>query len=225
MNCIETKNNIEALLDGELDDDLKDTVEHHLWICPACCELKEQMRSVSNFMQMSRIIPPSAELDKRIMKSFQNHHASNSSWRRIIFGAFVVPKPIFAALLILATAGFWLAFQIGKINSTTVSITSPSIISNEIPIQTPAETRVQTVVVEVPVIKEKIVTRTIYVRDSKNIKNEKGKSSADSRQNNLPLYSSSVTDNGYFTDVSLKGFQPSAEISAKIIKGVKENEK
>ena len=225
MNCIETKKNIEALLDDELDDDLTDAVEHHLWICPACCQLKEQMRSISNLMQMSRIIPASAELDKRIIKSFQNHHASKPSWRRVVFGGFVVPKPIFAALLILAAAGFWLAFQIGKINSTTVSMTSPSITSNEILVQTPAETRVQTVVVKVPVIKEKIVTRTIYVRDSKNNKNEKGKSSADSRQNNLPLYSSSVTDNGYFTGVSLKGFQPSAEINAKIIKEVKEDEK
>jgi len=222
MNCIETKKNIESLLDGELDADLKNAVEHHIWICPACCQFKAQMRSVSGLLQTSRIIPPAVELDRRILKAFQKHHAPTPSRRQVIFGAFVIPKPIFAALFILAMAGFWLAFQIGKINSTTVSMTSPSIISDEIPTQTPAETKVQTVVIEIPVIKEKTVTRTIYVREQKNNKNEKGKSSAVLRQNNLPLYNSSVADNGYFTDVSLKDFQPSAEMSAKIIKEIKE---
>ena len=101
-------------------------------------------------------------------------------------------------------------------------MTAPSAIANETPAQTPDETTIR--IVEVPVIKEKIITRTVYVREPKNNKNEKNKSSADARQNNLPL-SSSVTENGYFTDVNLKGFEPSAEINAKIIKEVKEDEK
>jgi len=227
MNCIETKKNIEALLDNELDDAQKDAVEHHLWVCSDCCELREQMSSLSSLLQVSQIASPAAELDKRVMKSFQKHHASSRIWwRRVVFGTFVVPKPAFAMLLILALAGLWTAFQIGKISSATISTASPSIQTvNEIPAQTPAEKTVQTVIVEVPVVKEKIVTRTIYVREQKSNKNEKNKTFVNSRQNNLPLYSSTVADNGYFTDVSLKGFEPSAEISAKIIKEVKDDEK
>ncbi|MDQ3713355.1 MAG: zf-HC2 domain-containing protein [Acidobacteriota bacterium] len=228
MNCIETKRNIEALLDNELDDELKDKVEHHLWACSMCRKLREQTASLSCLLQVSRAALPAADFDKRMMKSFRRHHAaaSQSWWRRVVFGSLVVPKPAFATLLILVLAGLWLAFQIGKISSSTVSMTAPFINTNEIFI--PAETTIQTVMVEVPVIKEKTVTRMIYVREqrnNKNEKNEKNKSSADSQQNNLPLYSSTVADNGYFTDVSLKGFQPSAEINAKIIKEVKEDEK
>ena len=224
MNCIETKKNIEALFDNELDDEMKDAVEHHLWICATCRELREQTWSLSSLLQMGSIVLPSDELDKRVMRSFQKRHIPNWSWRRMIFGAFVIPKPAFAALLIMALAGLWLAFQIGKISSMTVSMTAPSVIPNEIPVQIPAETKVQTVVVEVPVVKEKIVMRTVYIRESKNYKNEKNKF-AGSKENNSPLYSSTVADNGYFTDVSLKGFLPSAEINAKIIKEVKEDEK
>ena len=224
MNCIETKKNIEALLDGELDDAQKDAVEHHLWICSACRELREQTRSLSSLLQMGSIALPSDELDKRVLRSFQKHRAPNWSWRRAIVGAFVIPKPAFAAVLIAALAGFWLAFQIGKISSTIVSVDTPSVISNEMPAQMPAETAVQTVMVEVPVVKEKIVTRTVYVREQKNDKNQKNKL-ADTKENNSPLYGSTVADNGYFTDVSLKGFLPSAKINAKIIKEVKEDEK
>ncbi|MBA3633390.1 MAG: zf-HC2 domain-containing protein [Acidobacteria bacterium] len=219
MNCIETKKNIGALLDGELDGALKDVVENHLLICRACCELKEEMILLSSFLRTSEITPPSDELDKRVMTAFRNHQPS-VSWRRVIFGAFVIPKPAFAMLLILAATASWLAFQIGKINSTTISMTSPSVVISEIPVPTPT----QTIVVEVPVIKEKIVTRTVFVREQKNNKNEKAKLPAASKQNSLPS-SSSVADNGYFTDVSLKGFQPTAEMNAKIIKEEKKDEK
>ncbi len=225
MNCIETKKNLEALLDNELNDEMKDAVEHHLWICPACCELRERTMSLSNLLQASRVDSPSAELDKGVMKSFKNHYTSSRSWRRIIFGSLVVPKPAFATLLVLAIAGFWLAFQVGKITSTPISMLSPAINANESPVQIPAETKIQTVFFEVPVIKEKFVTRTVYIRESKINKREKRNSSPDPRKSNLSLYGSTVAENGFFTDVSLKGFQPAAELNAKIIKEVKEDEK
>lgn len=225
MNCIETKKNIEALVDGELTGSLKETVERHLLVCRDCCELKEELILLSGFLQTSEIAPSSEALDRRVINAFRSHHkpAPAASWRRIFFGSMAIPKPVFAALLILAMAVSWLAFQIGKINSATVSVPSPFVVTNEIPVQTPAESPAQTVVVEVPVIKEKIVTRTVYVRQQKNNKTEKAKSPADSAEN-LPS-SSSVAENGFFTDVSLKGFVPTQQINAKIIKEEKKDEK
>ena len=224
MKCIENKKNIEALNDNELDDALKDAVEHHLQVCSVCRELKEESAALSTLLQTSRIPLPSAALDARIMKSFRQQHESVPIWRRFILGTFAVPRPAFAALLILAIVGFWTAFQLGKIYSTPISISEHLGETTKAPIQMPEQTEIQTVVVEVPVIKEKIVTRTIYVPQPKINKNEKSKSLDVLRQSDLPL-SSVVANNGYFTDVSLKGFQPSAEINAKIIKGVKEDEK
>jgi len=228
MNCTETKKNIEALLDGELGELEKDAVEHHLWTCPPCLELMEQQSSLSNLLRTSAIAAvtaPSAELDRRVMKSFRNHQASKASgWRRAFFGAFTVPKPVFAALFLMAIAGLWAAFEIGKAAARTVSMKSPEV---DAAVQTPPELVVQTVFVEVPVIREKIITRTVFVPEKKSDAAVKTKLtvSAGLKKNNLPSYSSTVGDNGYFTDVSLKGFEPSAEISAKIIKEVKENEK
>jgi hypothetical protein len=224
MKCIENKKNIEALLDNELDDALRDAIEGHFQVCPVCRESKEQASSLSTLLQMSQIPLPSTALDRRIMKSFRRQHESVPVWRRFILGTFAVPKPAFAALLILAMAGFWTAFQVGKIYSTSISISEQLGETTKAPIPMPEQTEVQTVVVEVPIIKEKIVTRTIYLRQPKINKNEKSKSLDVLPQTDLPL-SSVVANNGYFTDVSLKGFQPSAEINAKIIKGVKEDEK
>ena len=231
MNCVETKNNIEALLDGELDDIARDEIEHHLWICPACLELKERMSAFSSLLQVSDFPLPSVRLDERVMESFKTHNASVTFRHRLFFDRFILPKPIFAAVLLLMLGSSWLAFQVGKISSTEILMTTPSIVSNEIPAQN-AEPKIQTVTVEVPVIKEKTVTRIVYVRETKNTineknekntTNEKGKSGVFVR-NDTPQFSSTVTDRGFFTDVSLKGFEPSAEINAKIIKEVKENE-
>ena len=227
MNCIEMKKNIEALVDGEINGALKESVERHLLVCRDCCELKEEMILLSSFLQTSEIAPPSAELDDRVINSFRQHHkpiVPTSSWQRMFFGSMAIPKPVFAALLILAMAASWLAFQIGKINSATVFVQSPFVVTNEIPVQTPAESPAQTVFVEVPVIKEKIVTRTVYIREQKNSKTEKTETPADSKQDFLPS-SSSVADNGFFTDVSLKGFAPTEQINAKIIKEEKKDEK
>jgi len=225
MNCTETQKNIEALLDGELSEHEKEAAEHHLWLCPPCLELREQAASLSKLLQTAAVAAPPAELERRLIKSFQQHHAPvKPAWQRVFFGGLIVPKPIFATLLIVAAAALWLAFQIGKISSSTVSINAPEIVVNQVP---PPETKIQTVTIEVPVIREKIVTRTIYVSKRKNNQTgtENNKSPGISRQNNLPLYSSTVAENNYLTDVSLKGFEPSAEIGWKIIKGVKEDEK
>lgn len=226
MNCIKTKENIEALLDGELDDRQKDAVEHHLWVCSDCRELREKTAALSNLLRANLFDSPSADLNERVMKSFKNHHAPDGFWRRIVFGAFIVPKLVFATLLILASAGFWAAYQIGRINSTVVSMSSPAADANELRVHTPGEAKIKTVVVEVPVIKEKTVTRTVYVRAPRHDKNEKIKSTARNSQANNPLsYGSTVAESGFFTDVNLQGFEPSAEMNAKIIKEVKENEK
>lgn len=222
MNCTETRKNIEALLDGELDDAQKDAIEHHLWMCPPCLELRERAANLSKLLLSSASAAAPAALDRRVMQSFERHRAKKSSWRRALVGGLMIPKPIFAALLIATTAALWLAFQVGKISSSKVSMSAPEIVVNGLP---PPETKIQTVTVEVPVVREKIVTRTVYVRERKSIQTKKSESVDVLRRSDSPLYSSTVAENNYLTDVSLKGFEPAAEIGAKIIKGVKEDEK
>ncbi len=113
-------------------------------------------------------------------------------------------------------------------------MTAPLIVSPENQIRTPAEIETKTVFVEVPVVKfvevpivkEKIVTRTIYVREPvQNIQRAKAKMPNSPKSSITPSYSTTVAENGYFTDVNLRGFEPSAEMNTKIIKEVKKDEK
>ncbi len=227
MNCAETKKHIEALADGELTGKAKATVENHLQICSACRTAKEDLILLSGFLEQSEIAPPSAALEKHLLNSFRQYQKpKNSRTRRhIFFGALLIPKPIFAAFLLLTATTVWAAFQIGKINSSVVSMTAPPIAATENQIRTPAETETRIVHVEVPVVKEKIVTRTVYVREpAQNIQRAKAKTPDSPKSGILPSYNS-VAENGYFTDVNLRGFEPTAEMNAKIIKEVKENEK
>jgi hypothetical protein len=229
MNCIETKNNIESLIDGELEGSLKQSIESHLLVCRKCCELREDTILLSSILHTNEIATPSEELDERVMNTFRLRKTATTAvpipfWRKIFFGSVAIPKPLFAAILLIATAISWTAFQVGKSDSTIVEVASPVVFKNEVPVQIPSGPTIKTVVVEVPAVKEKIVTKTVYVRVPKSENPTKDESSADAKPNFL-LTSSSVADNGYITDVSLKGFELPTEISAKIIKEEKKDEK
>jgi hypothetical protein len=78
--------------------------------------------------------------------------------------------------------------------------------------------------IEVPVVKEKVITRVIYVNKQPSketlIKTDSSKSKAHSVALN-----SSVNDNRYLTQINLKQFQPVAEMKVKITKKDENNEK
>jgi hypothetical protein len=69
----------------------------------------------------------------------------------------------------------------------------------------------------VPVVKEKIVTRVVYVNKQPGKENSIKAGSAKSKPDNFAL-NSSVNENRYSTQVNLKKFQPIAEMKVKITK-------
>ncbi len=226
MNCAETIEMIGALLDDELDPTVKANVEQHLVHCIECADGRHRMLSLSNLLQVSQVDPPPAELDERIMESFRHHRAvPQSSWRKTFFGSFVIPIPAFAMLLILVAAGFWTAFQIGRVTSTAVQMTSPpAAISDNTPDQTLQQTGVKTVYVEVPVVKQKTVVRTRYIRTLVGDRRP-AQDSPETRQDNLPIFNSTTTANSFINNLNLQGFQPPAEMNARIIQEEKKDEK
>ena len=225
MNCAEAKENIDGLMDGELCNPLDGEVEDHLRMCRLCHEIKEERVLLSAVLRASEIVPPSSLLDDRVLNAFREHHEKKHLrlWYGAIFGTFSIPKPVFAAILVLAVAAPWLAFQIGKINTSTILVPQPVFaVDRADPFLGPPRSETKTVIVEVPVIKEKVVTRTIYVQGSS--KKRRVDSETGSSSNLLPSYNS-VARRGYYTDLDLKGFQPPAKIGVQIIKEVKPNEK
>jgi hypothetical protein len=76
----------------------------------------------------------------------------------------------------------------------------------------------------VPVVKEKIVTRVVYINKRPSKENSIKDSSTKSKPENFAL-NSSVSENKYSTQVNLKEFQPVAEMKIKITKKDENNEK
>jgi hypothetical protein len=92
----------------------------------------------------------SGELDQRALESYRRHIHSERFWRgrfwrRWLVGSIRIPVPIAAAAVLLLCATSFLAAR----KATSISIVSP-----------PAA--VATKIVEVPVFKEKVVTRVVY---------------------------------------------------------------
>jgi len=221
MNCVDIKKDIGALIDDELGADERDRLDSHLLTCVDCRETLEWTKCLSNLLTVGHIDPPSVSLDERVTRSFREHYSRKQAplWRRVAFGSFAIPKLAFATVLVLAIAGLWLAFQLGRINATTISIPAYADLSSTSPAEINAPNKTRTITVEVPVIRDRIITRTVYIRSFKRdqIRREDGGTIG---SNALTTFSS-IGQSGYFTDANLQGFQTPAEIGVRIIKEVK----
>ena len=85
------------------------------------------------------------ELDQRVLASYRRHFNRGRLWRRWLMGSIRIPVPIAAAALLLLCATSFLAAR--KATRSPIENT---------------QTVVLTKIVEVPVFKEKIVTRVVY---------------------------------------------------------------
>jgi len=112
-----------------------------------------------------RVPKTSLELDQRVLAGYRNQISWTDRWRRLFFRPISVPLPLAAAFLLVLV---FLAWR---------SAVPPKALRLEVP--TPAREFVR---VEVPVIREKIVTRTVYrqplkIKD-KHMESDRGRSAA-----------------------------------------------
>jgi hypothetical protein len=124
---------------------------------------------LQTLLRQWRLPRNSRELDQRVLSAYRNQVSGTGRWRRLFFRPVPVPLPIAAALLLA------LAFLASRI------ALPPTVVRLEVRTHVPKVVRV-----EVPVVREKIVTRTVY-RQSPEMKNtdknnqtERARSAADS---------------------------------------------
>ncbi len=233
MKCVEIEKQIDSFIDDELSPSLRREVELHLKECPFCEETLERLQIVGATLKKDISVPAFSRLDGRVLKAFSRHHAEKSKpkWWTVFYGQFIIPKPIVALALLTFAVFTGLAFQLGKTTAIDIRSELPVAETVNLPAQTSelnlpskldrefeAKTSVAPIIkfIEVPIVKEKIVTRVVYVtkpRKEAVIKNR----SAESKSNNFAL-NSSVNENGYSTQVNLKEFKPVAEMKTQIIK-------
>lgn len=234
MKCDEIEKQIDSYIDDELNELFGDKVEQHLKACRACEKTFVNLRTVRRIIRKDISVPAASRLDGRVLKTFSRHHENQQKkkWRAVVFGQISIPKPAFALALLTFAAFTGLAFQLGKISATDVRLEMPTIAAvNPLTPISESNSAAKTVeesenktsdaqvikFIAVPVVKEKIVTRVIYINQQPVKENNLKADSAKSQPNNFPL-NSSVNENRYLTQVNLKEFQPVAEMKVKITK-------
>ncbi len=250
MNCVKVDELLDAFHDGATSASVQARIEQHIAGCLSCAAAFDRMQALRNLLRKDIAPSLSAAFDQKLMQAFLDKHAAPANgptWRRWLFaGSISIPKPIFAAALIAIALALITANLIGRggtavTNAVDTALTAPPAASSQ---SSPPLTKAveQTKIVEVPVIKERVVTKTIYIERENVDANKTSKKSsgfniiqttaANKKSNdalklaapNLPM-SGSIAENGYFTQTDLTNFKPAAESNIRIIKKEKENEK
>ncbi|HEX8638090.1 MAG TPA: zf-HC2 domain-containing protein [Pyrinomonadaceae bacterium] len=241
MNCEKVKESIEAFHDGAINDAVKIRTEEHIAGCASCAAAFDRLRALSDLLRKDVAPATSGALDRKLMRAFAEKYEltakSPARWSGIFSGSLSIPKPAFAAGLIAVAVAITAANLIGRrasIDTTSNRVsTAPAAFSQPSP-----EAVEQTKIVEVPVVRERVITRVVYVErpsqadefktrfdaihsrarnlPGKTIKEKKGVSSERENISDLAM-NGSVGRNGYFTSGDLTGFQPAAELKARIV--------
>jgi hypothetical protein len=178
-------------------------------------------------------------LDQKLMEAFQQNQKALKSpawWHRIFAGSLSIPKPAFAAAIVMVAVAITAANVIGRYTVTSSDVSSitavPSLIAST---PLPPEIIEKTKIVEVPVIKERVVTKVVYVERQSNETNNSQKSllaqdriSGNRQKKNLTKEETdsaiNVEASEYVTRGNLSGFQPIAELKTRIIQDTKQDE-
>lgn len=221
MNCTDVRQDLEALLDNALDDTRRQSIESHLASCHTCAGRLAHLQSLERALRENYAIKVPASLDQRVFSSFNARHAraetGASGWRKLFFGAFHVPAPVFGLFLLTAIGAVAVSYWIGKQNATSIVVAAPS---------TPAEVKTQIAV----------ATRGDQARHDK--PDERQTDIATRRKPALPVKKTSLSAQTapgtqqlrssttitaksatYSTIASLQGFEPLTSATARIIKG------
>jgi hypothetical protein len=133
----------------------------------------------------------------------------NPLWKRIFAARLPVPVPV-AAVITLAL----LVSSVLALRPATGEVTTPS--------QTPVVTIMPPKVIEVPVFREQVITRTVYVEKKLKEKTEARRTSSPARRNETALTASNSENvsgqGGLFTRANLTDFQPPDELRIRIVK-------
>jgi hypothetical protein len=237
MKCIEVEKQIDSLLDGEINSVIREEAEHHLKECRVCGQIHEKLRAVDELLMKPVPVPDPTRLDEFVMDAFYRRQNKKQEVREnvnlwtALFKLSLTPKTTAALAALLFAVSVGLAFQLGRITATdiqaalpqTEKVGHPVLKENNAPVS-PVETTSNiknevpvTKFIRIPIIKERIVNRIVYVDKSQKKERENKTPSVMSERNNLAL-KSSVRKNDFLTEANLKGLQIISDSKTRIIK-------
>jgi hypothetical protein len=220
-NCRRTESQFADLLFAELDAERKAQLLTEIENCQDCIG---QYQSLSDTLFIferttARATPPeaywpryNATLRARLLApepavSLHRKNARASLWKRLLTAKLPVPVPVAAALFVCLALTSALAF---KRAATAEAQPAPAL-------------PVSVKYIEVPVVQEKIVTRTIYVEKKQSKERERKQSLPEvaglSESNDRVAADGETEDEaGFFTRANLKGFQPADDMKIRVLK-------
>ncbi len=194
--------------------------------------LERRLEGASAMSRKAKLTRRSAKLARRDAKP----STEPPVWQRFMAASVRVPAPV-AALALLFVAGFSLfAFTRARQHSSPVT-NAPQAATVSTP--TAPQTGEKTSIVEVPVIQERVVTRTVYVARNSRAPREdaathgaEGPRFSDRKQEDegqaiqhMPETNARNGQAAGDTHAALAGFKPAGEVKLRIIKGNYQDEK
>jgi hypothetical protein len=189
---------------------------------PADAELRELLRAWE-------APPASARSRERLLADFRAHARRAPLWRRALRAELRVPLPVAACALVALLS--LLAFAARSPSRTQQSKAVAPETVNALAAQTSDATGAQASdafaatnvkVVEVPVVRERVVTRVVYVEK----KERPGAALAAERERRAREgEQASGAASSYFTRVDMEDFQPADEMKIRIVRKGKGDEK
>lgn len=232
MKCTDFKEQAEMILDDEISPAIKRRFNIHLQECELCRLNFEDLHAVRKALKINLPAAPSRKFDERMMKAFSERQKQTSKdkysdWRGTFVPLFT-PQTVWAFSAAVFVLGVFAAFQIGKMAATDIHVNSAPIDAVSLPLpeikeENPPAAPI-TKIVEVPVIKERVVTRVVYVEHEKQNR-FRAKVINPKLPGNAGALNNSIAKNGYLTETNLKGFQPASETTATVIKGERSDKK
>lgn len=225
-DCRQTQDNLIDLIFDEADAALTPRLLTEVEACGAC---GAQYRSLTETMAIcdeATIAATPREsywpqyhqaLRRRLLDAARDVPATATAkapfWMRLFTTSVRVPAPLAAAAVVLLVASSVLALTFAlRPAPEPVMLAAPNM---------PHVSAPQIKFIEVPVMREKIVTQTIYVPRRGNDNNMKGDAARENlagvrRQNNAPPAASATPAPAR---ANLSGFKPAGEVNLRIIKG------
>ncbi|HEX8491957.1 MAG TPA: hypothetical protein VF658_03890 [Pyrinomonadaceae bacterium] len=227
-NCRRIESQLVDLLFNDLDREHKLRLLTEIETCASCMSqylsFSETLTVFDRTAQAS--LPPesywphyTASLHQRLLAPaptpVTEKIARAPFWKRLLTARLPVPAPVAAALIV----GLIITSALALKDAPTARVVAPRV--------PPIET---VKIVEVPIVKERIVTRTVYVERKHTA--ERGTrppslvAARASEPNDSTLADSKHEDEpGFFTRANLKGFQPADDMKLRVIKRNHTNEK
>jgi hypothetical protein len=218
-DCRTTESRLVDLLFNELEADEKSRLLAELEDCAICLdEYRSMTGTLVVFEQAAAAALPDESFWPRHHASVRQRlkglaprapHQSDSFWKRLLMARLPVPVPAVAAVIIALLISIALSLRSSKAEVTPVL--QPSVV-----------TTAPSKVIEVPVFREKVVTRTVYVERKRRPTAGERRQTPQLQRNDTALtarYGEEASgQGGFFTRGDLTNFQPPDEMRIRIIK-------